>query len=160
MPEANTSSGEPDKPVPNGAAPDPFDLDNLRLDPGYTAGIGVKKLLKTVPVRKPGRQEWVRVHPGIEYRRDVAILDLKTDREIFIVASGLQSDLGDEIFPATLFTAITRGGVVFLWPVRLPSDDGRQVDWHRFPAACAAASRSRCRRGARRNRGSGHCGRD
>jgi hypothetical protein len=41
MPEANTSSGEPDKPVPNGAAPDPFDLDNLRLDPGYTAGIGV-----------------------------------------------------------------------------------------------------------------------
>jgi hypothetical protein len=31
----------------------------------------------------------------------------------------------------TLFTAINRQGVLFLWPVRLPDPDGKQLEWHR-----------------------------
>jgi hypothetical protein len=30
-----------------------------------------------------------------------------------------------------LFTAINRQGTVFLWPVRLPSPDGRDMEWWR-----------------------------
>ena len=42
----------------------PFDdLMSLRLDQSYADTVGVKKLLTTVPVRKPHRQEFVRVHP-------------------------------------------------------------------------------------------------
>ncbi len=33
--------------------PDPFDPASLRLDQSFTEGAGVKKLLTTVPVRKP-----------------------------------------------------------------------------------------------------------
>ena len=31
----------------------------------------------------------------------------------------------------TLFTAINRQGVLFLWPVRLPDPQGRQMEWWR-----------------------------
>jgi hypothetical protein len=36
-----------------------------------------------------------------------------------------------EWFPATIYTAINRQGVVFLWPVRLPGQTGKTMDWHR-----------------------------
>ena len=49
--------------------PDPFgDLSALRLDQSYAETAGVKKLLTTVPVRKPSRQDFVRVHPDPAYR--------------------------------------------------------------------------------------------
>ena len=50
------------------APPDPFDPANLRLSQSFTETVGVKKLLTTVPVRKPSPQEFVRVHPDPEYR--------------------------------------------------------------------------------------------
>jgi hypothetical protein len=50
--------------VPVDANPNPFDnLSALRLDQSYADTVGVKKLLTTVPVRKPNRQGFVRVHP-------------------------------------------------------------------------------------------------
>jgi len=45
------------------ASPDPFNPESLRLDPSYVETVGVKKLLLRVPVRKPRRDEFVRVHP-------------------------------------------------------------------------------------------------
>ena len=41
-------------------APNPFDPAALRLDQSYADTVGVKKLLTTVPVRKPNRQDFVR----------------------------------------------------------------------------------------------------
>ena len=37
---------------------DPFDPENLRLDQSFTEAAGVKKLLTTVPVRKPKSQDF------------------------------------------------------------------------------------------------------
>jgi hypothetical protein len=34
---------------------DPFDPAALRLDQSFTDTVGVKKLLTTIPVRKPGK---------------------------------------------------------------------------------------------------------
>jgi predicted DNA-binding transcriptional regulator AlpA len=50
----------------NQTGPNPFDPAALRLDQSYADTVGVKKLLTTVPVRKPNRQDFVRVHadPG------------------------------------------------------------------------------------------------
>jgi hypothetical protein len=63
---------------------DPFDPAALRLDQSF-AGAGVKKLLTTVPVRKPGRQDFVRVHPGEDYRLTTAIVELKEEREFYLI---------------------------------------------------------------------------
>src|SRR5262249_48800525 len=85
----------------------------------------------TVPVRKPNRQEFVRVHPDPEWRLETAVLELKEERETYLVDPGLWADLPGEIVPKVLFTAVNRQGVVFLWPARLPGEDGKQDEWNR-----------------------------
>ena len=52
--------------IPLETTPDPFNPAALRLDQSYADTVGVKKLLTTVAVRKPTRQEFVRVHPDAE----------------------------------------------------------------------------------------------
>jgi hypothetical protein len=111
-------------------SPDPFDLQTLRLSQSETAG--VKKLLRTVPVRRPHRQEFVRVHPGPDYRADFPVVELKDERrEEYIVSPALLADLVGEFVPKTLFTTIDRQGVVSLWPVRLPTPDDKPIEWWR-----------------------------
>jgi hypothetical protein len=127
----------PPNPSPNGhatnKAPDPFDPASLRLPQDFAATVGVKKALLTVPVRKPAREWWVQVHPSEEYRITTAVLELKEDREVYLVSPGLWQDLAAEstFGPRALFTAQNRQGVVFVWPVRLPGPDGKIDDWNR-----------------------------
>jgi hypothetical protein len=44
---------------------------------------------------------------------------------------------------ATLYTAISRQGVVHLWPVKLPAPDGRTNEWHRSAAEAAELAMKR-----------------
>jgi hypothetical protein len=125
------------------AAPDPFDLDSLRLSQSFTETAGVKKLLRTVPVHKPSPQDFVRVQPSEEYRGDFPMIELKDEREEYIVARPRVGELAGELVVKTLFTAINRQGVVFLWPVRLPDPDGRQMEWHRSMREAAEISMDR-----------------
>jgi hypothetical protein len=125
---ANTETRIPD---------DPFDLTKLRLPQSFIESAGVKKLLTTVPVRKPNPQDFGRVHPSPEYRAPLAIIELKDDREIYLVPPSIANELPGEFVMATIFTAINRQGVVFMWPVRLPAADGRINEWHRSAADAA-----------------------
>jgi hypothetical protein len=128
----------------SGAQADPFsDLGKLRLSQDFAANLGVKKLLTTVPVRKPTGQEFVRVHPDEAYRLQTAVLELKDERETYLVAPELWGELPGELKPVALFTAVNRQGVVFLWPVKLPGEDGRVDEWNRsaLEAADHAATR-------------------
>jgi hypothetical protein len=118
-------------------ADDPFDLANLRLDQSFVESAGVKKLLTTVPVRKPNPQDFVRVHADQEYRAALAIIELKEDREVYLVPPMVARELPGEFSMATVYTAINRQGVVHLWPVRLPGTDGRVLEWHRSAADAA-----------------------
>jgi hypothetical protein len=118
--------------------PDPFDPAALRLDQTFCEGTAVKKLLTTVPVRKPNRQDFVRVHPDQSYRLSpAAIIELKDDREWYLVAPQLVPDLTGELILVSLFTTITRQGVTHIWPVRLPTPDGRKNEWHASAQAAA-----------------------
>ena len=83
-----------------------------------------------VPVRKPGPQEFVRVHPDPGHRLDTALIELKEERETYLLAPALRAELGDEAKPTRLYTAISRAGALFLWPVALPGPDGRRNPWH------------------------------
>jgi len=110
---------------------DLMDPARLRLSQDFAANIGVKKALLTVPVRKPNRQEFVRVHPEESWRLETAVLELKEDRETYLVDPSLWSELPGEIVPKTLVTVINRQGVTSLWPIRLPGADGRHDEWSR-----------------------------
>lgn len=119
---------------------DLFNLQRLRLSQDFTETVGVKKKTITVPVRKPHRQLFVRVHPDESWRLETAVLIVKEDRETYLVDPALWAELPGEIVPTVLFTAISRQGVVFLWPIRLPGEDGRHDAWNRSALEAAQLS--------------------
>ena len=122
----------------NDKALDPFDPASLRLDQTFTDGTAVRKLLTTVPVRKPSRQDFVRVHPDPAYRLSPAgIIEIKDEREFYLVTPAIAPDLVGEMAVYTIYTAINRQGVVQLWPIRLPGADGKHSAWHRSAADAA-----------------------
>lgn len=67
--------------IVDAASDDPFDLAKLRLPQDFQAETPVKRLLTTVPVRRPGPQDFVRVHPSAAYRYLMALLKLEEDRD-------------------------------------------------------------------------------
>jgi hypothetical protein len=130
------SSADHDRPA-DAPAPDPFDVSKLRLDQSFIEAAGVKKLLTTVPVRRPHQQDFVRVHADPEYRATLAIIEVRDDRETYLLKPDIARELPGEYTMATLYTAISRQGVVHLWPVKLPAPDGRVIEWHRSAAEAA-----------------------
>ena len=55
------------------------------------------------------------------------ILQIKEEREIFIVAQPLWCELSGEIVHMILLTKINRQGVLTLWPIRMPDSDGNLI---------------------------------
>ena len=104
-----------------------FSLANLRMKQNFGDLAGAKKLLNTVPVRKPHKQTFVRVSPNPDNVIKTMLLEL--DNETYLVAQDLWADLSEELVPKALFLTITRQKVLQLWPVRLPSDDARTDVW-------------------------------
>ena len=115
------------------AAPDPFDPVSLRLPQDYAAECGVRKLVTTVPVRKPEKSWFVRVNPSEEMRLNVKLLELRDEGETYLVTPPIHPELEGEsaIRKFSLFTAVNRQGVLFLWKCRLPETDGKFDEWVR-----------------------------
>jgi hypothetical protein len=122
---------------------DPFDPAALRLDQSFTETAGVKKLLTTIPVRKPNPQDFVRVHPDEAYRLPAAVIEFKEDRESYLVQPVIAREILGEYAMVVLHTTMNRQGVLHLWPVRLPSSDGRTNEWHRSAAEAAELAQKR-----------------
>jgi hypothetical protein len=122
-PQQFSSNGE----VPNTVKADPFNPETLRI--GVTANIEVEQVLTAVPVRKPKRTEFFRVHPGRDYTVDTYILERDTgmDTDAYLVAPELQHLVLSELRQVRLFTVINKRGTVFLWPVKLPNDDNDRI---------------------------------
>jgi hypothetical protein len=110
---------------------DPFDLASLRLSQDFEESVGVKKLIRTIPTRKPNAQDFVRVHPSEDYRLLARCVELKEDRELYLVRPEIAHELVGETVVKTLFTAINRQGVLFVWPVSIPAADAKQLEWWR-----------------------------
>ena len=94
--------------------PDPFDPAHLRIR-SDNGGIAVKKLITNIPVSKPNKQAFVRVHPDEAYRVTTAVIDLKEDGKAYLVMPHLHEALAGESSIVTLFTAVDRNGSLFLW---------------------------------------------
>jgi hypothetical protein len=111
--------------------PDPFDLTNLVISQDYLATAGTTKLLTTVKVGRPNRQDFFRINADPAYRGIFSCFESKEDRASYIVTKAMADVLSGETFFATIFTGVTKLGNPFVWPVRLPGTDGRQNEWHR-----------------------------
>lgn len=145
---SNGQANRPTAPIINVAKPeaDPFDVESLRLPQDFESAVGVKKLVKTVPVKKPSKEWFVRTHPDPAYRLQTAVLELKEDREVYLVAPNLWPELASEptFSPRLLIFSITRhGNVPFIWPIRLPGSNGRIDDWSRSALEAADEAKTR-----------------
>ena len=129
----DTNVSSPDVLKNSNQLDDPFDPARLRLSQDFVAQAGVKKVLNTIPVRKPSKEWFVQTHPDSTYRLQTYVVELKEDSETYLVDPPLWHELASEstFSPRALFTAMNRQGVVFLWPIRLPGADGRLDEWSR-----------------------------
>ena len=110
--------------------PDPFDPANLRVDPSASETFGVKKTLTTVPVGKPGKQDFFRTHPDPEYRLSAAVIEMKDDRDgFYLLTPEVDRELPDESRRVTLHLVINRQGAIRLWPLKVPNPDWPNT-WH------------------------------
>jgi hypothetical protein len=123
--------------------PDPFDPARLRLRQDFASSLGVKKVLTTVPCRKPNRHEFVRVRPDEGWRLETACFEDKINREVYLVSQNLCEELAGEVYPVCLFVAINRQSDVFLWPAKLPGADGRSNTWNESALAAARLAETR-----------------
>lgn len=103
-------------------------LDALRVVPTGAEGALVKQVLSHVPVRKPSKEWFFRIHP--EYSLDTLVLELKEDGETSLVSPALQEALLGEncIGIRTLRLGVNRQGTPFVWAVRQPNE-GRRDAW-------------------------------
>jgi hypothetical protein len=115
----------------------------LRLGQDFASTIGVKKVLTTVPCRKPNRHEFIRVRTGEEWRLETGVFEDKVNREVYLVQRDLWSELAGEVFPVCIFLAVNRQGDVFLWPAKLPGSDGRSNAWNESALAAARLAETR-----------------
>jgi hypothetical protein len=139
------------EPVADRAEPeaDPFDLDSLRLSQDFASAVGVKRLIVTVPVRKPTTKgAFVRSHPDPRFWFDTKLLEMDdgTDRDSYVVDRGLWEALeGEPLFASfKLVTCMSRpGNVLYLMKIRLPGPDGRMSEWTRSALESVEVAKSR-----------------
>jgi hypothetical protein len=116
-------------PAQNGRSPTGIfaDLDALRLTTDQA--VGVQEITNTIPVRKPSRQEFFRVHPDETMSLTTMVFEDKDSREFFFVAPQMRDALLGESRAALLVPAMTRQGVLMIWPILLPNDGSKRDSW-------------------------------
>jgi len=130
-------------PTHGATKPDPFDPSQFAANSTILGDVGVTKELVICPVRKPNKQEFVRVHPEPEYQLRAHILELREERETYLVMPAIAAAMPGETRTVNLRLTVSRQGAVFLWPVPEPSLDGRENSWNISARAAAISGETR-----------------
>ena len=112
---ASKTEGGPGEPV------DPFDPAALRIS--GDAEISTERVLTAVPVRKPKRDEFFRVHTGEDFTMDALVVerDDDLDREVYVVVPGCAEAVLEVARRVRLFTCVSRADVTGSYgPCKLP----------------------------------------
>jgi hypothetical protein len=117
---------------------DPFN-DLSALPQNFASQTSVRPVFTTIGVRKPNRQEFVRVREGENWKFETGCFTDEESREVYMVPQALWPELQGEVKPTCLVTCLSRNSnVPFLWPLKLPGPDGRPNRWNE--SAIEAAS--------------------
>jgi hypothetical protein len=108
----------------------PFDPKRFRISQRFGEGLDARPVIASVNVRKPHRQWWFRVHPDPNMQLDACVLLYEGDQQFYLVDPQMIPALPGETSAMTLYTAINMNGGLFLWPVKLPDEEGKQHECH------------------------------
>lgn len=109
--------------------PEEIDPAALTISMDFAGGIEKKTSLK-VPIMRPNPQVWFCPSADEAWRQQVAVLELKEDREHYIVTPSLVPELSSEIVFKLLVGCMTKQGNLVMWPIRLPGSDGKHDTWN------------------------------
>ena len=107
-----------------------FDMASVRLSQDFQSKVGSQKATLTVPVKKPDKHWWFYIHPEEPWRLQAALIEFRDDNQVFLVHMDLLGELVGEWAPKLLVAAQTRQGTIFLWPIKLPDEEGRLDSWN------------------------------
>ena len=110
--------------------PQDLDLETLRLNQDFASEVGVRKLVTTIPVRRPDNHAFFRIRAEDEFKLPVALLEFRELNEKYIINHSLAAQMPGEAKRKMLTVGITRQGSLFVWPLPLPGPDGKQISWH------------------------------
>ena len=119
------------------------DFDDLKLPQNFDQLLRAKRVLTAVPLRKPFKHDWVRVHPTWE--QPAAVLKLAGDRqeELWLLKNELVGGIPPDLVTSMTFVpTITRQGAIALWPLRSPSSRGRNDTWAETAIEIARVART------------------
>ena len=135
------------EPRPISAASDLFDpanLSRMRMSQDFTELAAVRPVITSIATRKPTRREFVRVRPGAEWRFETWCFYDQDTNEVYMVTPEMLPFIHGDVKPTALVLAITRNSPIpFLWPLTLPSSDGRPNRWHESGIEAARRAESR-----------------
>ena len=124
-PKAETAAGQPGELLSN------FDLKGLRLpQDSASEEFGAKRLLTRIPVGKPAKTEFFRVRSGAEWQFPASVLELKEERETYVIGPRVRDCIAEVTRAVVLHVAIDRHENLYVLPVPLPGHDGRRNPWH------------------------------
>jgi hypothetical protein len=110
---------------PNISKSPELDLERFRIDQDFATHVQTRKIAVSIPLRRPDRQHWIWIHPGLDWRASVAVLDDKANQRTYIVEPAIVPEVTADVVPKLLVTYATRQGTTGLWPIRLPDEAGR-----------------------------------
>lgn len=127
-------------------AEDPFDPEQHIVTQGTIAVITERHGFK---LRKPKKDEFIRVHPDPEYCKDFLLLEVEDgmDKLRYLVLKPFRDLIPAHIgmVQTRLFLAANLDKVPFFWPVRVPvgSNTGGGNDWSESSISCANTAKDR-----------------
>ena len=119
-------------------------FERVRLDQNFLDEADVQQILSTVNIRKPNKDEFFRVHPDPDRNFFAGTIKLNNEREIYVVDPNVIPEVKEDIVPKSFLQCINTANVTFLWPLKLPSNDGRALDqWSRSALNAASLAKDR-----------------
>jgi hypothetical protein len=109
---------------------DPFDPAQFAVT-ATSAAMATRKMLTHCRVGKPSKTAFVRASTRPEDTVEASILELKEDRETFLLMPGVATELQNLAKFVTLTVSVDRQGNPFLWVVNQVGNDGKDNDWNR-----------------------------
>jgi hypothetical protein len=126
-----------------------FDFNNLRLSPTFELGTVAKKLITTIPVRKPKSNglEFFRIRPEAEWTFETLLLNLhEKEEEKYLVIPELVTEVSTytKLKRVMIYTGITYPGqVLFLSDIPIPDPDGRDNSYNMSRRLAYEAAKSK-----------------
>ena len=110
--------------------PGKIDFSKFRISFNNSDFPIARKVIIRVPVCKPSKQRYVRVHPDSKYRLECAILKLEDDERPYLISPHIASAVAQDIKLVILQLSIDKQANIFLWPVPPIPEDGNDNSWN------------------------------